>query len=44
MIYAATHPEKIDEQEALKWIQASGLTEKDIDTVRKIRTARSKDS
>ena len=36
MIYAATHPEKIDEQEALKWVQASGLTEKDIDTVVKL--------
>ncbi len=36
MIYAATHPEKIDEQEALKWIRASGLTRKDIDTVLKL--------
>ena len=36
MIYAATHPEKIDEQEALKWIRASGLTQKDIDTVLKL--------
>jgi len=36
MIYAATHPEKIDEQEALKWIQASGLTKEDINMVLKL--------